>query len=255
MRWARRAAGSSVSATGRRYTSASSWASVKATSGCESASAWKLSSKWRYSVAGLRRKARRAGTLKNRLRTATLVPGGVAQGSGAPARLPSTRTRVPASSCIRRVRSSTWATAPMDASASPRKPSVRRQSRSDASRSLLVAWRVKLSTASARLMPAPSSVTCTSVEPAPSRRTSMRSAPASRLFSTSSLSAEAGRCTTSPAAILLASASGIRWIRRSVTGTAGGSRINAAAGPRLSPSDPHRSPAAPVQASAQRKIA
>src|SRR5262249_23263183 len=39
----------------------------------------------------------------------------------------------------------------------------------------------------------------------------MRVAPASRLFSTSSLTTDAGRSTTSPAAILLTTASGRRW--------------------------------------------
>jgi hypothetical protein len=76
------------------------------------------------------------------------------------------------------------------------------------SESLLVAWRSRLSKASSRDMPEPSSITRSSA--APPRRISTRisPAPASRLFSTSSFTALAGRSTTSPAATWLARISG-----------------------------------------------
>ena len=64
-----------------------------------------------------------------------------------------------------------------------------------------------------RVMPWPSSLTRISAAP-PSRRSTVTvRAPASSAFSTSSFTAEAGRSTTSPAAILLTSASGSRRMR------------------------------------------
>ncbi len=98
------------------------------------------------------------------------------------------------------------ATAPIDGSASPRKPSVRIASRSSPS-SFEVAWRSTASARSARVMPSPSSVTRISRRPPPSVSTSMRRAPASSAFSTSSLTTLAGRSTTSPAAMRLTMAS------------------------------------------------
>ena len=65
----------------------------------------------------------------------------------------------------------------------------------------LVACRSKHRAASPRLMPHPSSITCTSVLPASLRITSREDAPASSAFSRSSFATEAGRWTTSPAAI------------------------------------------------------
>ncbi len=52
-------------------------------------------------------------------------------------------------------------------------------------------------------MPCPSSVTRIHLPPPSSRATSTRPAPASRAFSISSLTTDAGRSITSPAAILL----------------------------------------------------
>src|SRR6476646_7119599 len=98
------------------------------------------------------------------------------------------------------------AAAPMDGNASPRNPSVRIDSRSSLS-SFDVAWRSTLSSRSARVMPSPSSLTRISRRPPPSVRTSIRRAPASSAFSTSSLTTLAGRSTTSPAAIRLTTAS------------------------------------------------
>ena len=57
---------------------------------------------------------------------------------------------------------------------------------------LLVAWRASASASSSRAMPAPSSRTRQSATPPPSTSISMRRAPASRLFSTSSLTTDAG---------------------------------------------------------------
>ena len=79
-----------------------------------------------------------------------------------------------------------------------------------------MAWRPNAAFASSGPMPHPSSATWISSEPAFLSVTSTRDAPASSAFSTSSLSALAGRCTTSPAAILLASVSGRGWISPSV---------------------------------------
>ena len=69
---------------------------------------------------------------------------------------------------------------------------------------------LEASTASSALMPSPSSVTRTSVVPPCSTSTTMRVAPASSAFSTSSFTTLAGRSTTSPAAIWLASSAGSR---------------------------------------------
>src|SRR5580692_11131640 len=60
-------------------------------------------------------------------------------------------------------------------------------------------------------MPAPSSATAISAEPPPRISTLTERAPASSEFSTSSLTADAGRSTTSPAAIWLATCSGKIW--------------------------------------------
>ena len=109
--------------------------------------------------------------------------------------------RTPEGAPWRRVCSSTWLTAEMAASASPRKPSVPMLSRPRASRSLLVAWRRKAIPASSGDMPQPSSVTRRYVIPPPRISTVIVRAPASMAFSTSSFTTEAGRSTTSPAAI------------------------------------------------------
>src|SRR6185503_1877148 len=64
-----------------------------------------------------------------------------------------------------------------------------------------------------RLMPHPSSRTRTNERPPPSISTATAAASASSAFSTSSLTTEAGRSTTSPAAILLTRSSVSRWTR------------------------------------------
>ena len=66
-----------------------------------------------------------------------------------------------------------------------------------------VAWRWSAMSTSAPVMPVPSSVTRMSCRPASFSSTVMTRPPASIAFSTSSLTTDAGRSTTSPAAILL----------------------------------------------------
>ena len=72
----------------------------------------------------------------------------------------------------------------------------------------LVAWRRKASRTSSRLIPSPSSVTRMRVRPPSLISTTMCRPPASRLFSTSSLTTAAGRSITSPAAIRLTTSPG-----------------------------------------------
>ena len=74
-------------------------------------------------------------------------------------------------------------------------------SRSEISRSLLVAWYIKANGRSSNAIPSPLSSTMIRNLPPSVRDTRIRVAPASRAFSVSSLTAEAGRSTTSPAAI------------------------------------------------------
>src|SRR6516162_9183255 len=94
------------------------------------------------------------------------------------------------------------ATAPIEGNASPRKPKVRMSSRSSLG-NFEVAWRSTANARSSRVMPAPSSLTRINRRPPPSVTISMRVAPASSAFSTSSLTTLAGRSTTSPAAMRL----------------------------------------------------
>jgi hypothetical protein len=87
-----------------------------------------------------------------------------------------------------------------------------------------VAWRSTASRSSAGVIPQPSSLTSTPSSPPLASAIEIRVAPASSAFSISSLSAEAGRSTTSPAAIWLTSPSG----RRRIAGRAGGGGIGGA---------------------------
>ncbi len=98
-------------------------------------------------------------------------------------------------------------------SASPRNPSVRIAPRSSWLAILLVACRSIASRASSGSIPSPSSSTRISFLPPSSIAMAMRRAPASSAFSTSSLTTEAGRSTTSPAAIWFARCTGRRWMR------------------------------------------
>ena len=100
-----------------------------------------------------------------------------------------------------RVSTSIRETAEIAARASPRKPRVPMASRSYSVRSLLVAWRRKAVFTSPAGMPLPSSVTRRKVIPPWAISTVILAHPASMAFSISSLATEAGRSTTSPAAI------------------------------------------------------
>jgi hypothetical protein len=71
-------------------------------------------------------------------------------------------------------------------------------------------------------MPAPSSSTAISRTPPASRRSVICVAPASRALSSSSRTTEAGRSTTSPAAIWLMSSSGSSRIGRRAAGDKAG---------------------------------
>ena len=85
--------------------------------------------------------------------------------------------------------------------ASPRNPREAMSYRSSALRILLVAWRSTAKRASTSDMPHPLSVMRMYSMPPSAISTSMEVAPASIAFSTNSLITEAGRSTTSPAAI------------------------------------------------------
>jgi len=106
----------------------------------------------------------------------------------------------------------------MLANASPRKPMVLMRNRSSMLLILEVACRSKAMRASVSLMPLPLSVTCTSALPASFTNSLISSAPASTAFSSSSFTALAGRCITSPAAIWLAMLSGNSWMMSGKTG-------------------------------------
>ena len=159
------------------------------------------------SVALVLRNFLRAGVLKKRSSTRTVVPISQPASSISGVFPPEMSTRVPRSSDARRVRSEKRETDAIVGSASPRKPSVETFCRSEAEAILLVAWRRIAVSASVRDMPRPLSVTRMKLVPPPMISISTASAPASIAFSTSSLTTEAGRSTTSPAAILLMVAS------------------------------------------------
>ena len=99
--------------------------------------------------------------------------------------------------------------APIEGSASPRKPSVAMLKRSSPA-SLEVACRSTASARSAAPMPSPSSVTRMSESPPAAVTTSISRAPASSAFSTSSLTTLPGRSITSPAAMRL-TVSALSW--------------------------------------------
>ena len=159
----------------------------------------------------LLRNLRRAGVAKNRSSTSTWVPAAPAQGTGSPTLPPSTRScQAPDAPGGREIRQSR-AAAPIEGSASPRKPRVAMRT-SVSSLSLEVQCRCTASSKPSGVMPLPSSVTTMRAMPPASRRTAMRRAPASIAFSTSSLTAAAGRSITSPAAMRLTTCSESRRI-------------------------------------------
>ena len=174
----------------------------------ESAMRRNASSQCAYSVASVFKNLRRAGVLKYKSRTSTVVPAASAVGSAAVSCGPSALTAHACFSPSRLLDKVRRDTAAMLASASPRNPRLPTRSRSSSDAILLVAWRASASASSSRAMPLPLSLTFSNCVPPAASCTVMLVAPASRLFSSSSLSADAGRSTTSPAAIWLISRSG-----------------------------------------------
>ena len=148
-----------------------------------------------------RRNFFRAGRLKNKSWTSTVVPFGKAISSTRMTSSPSLSTSVPFSSFPSEVFKTILATEEMLGRASPLKPRVAIRLRSFTLEILLVECLSKLRSASSRLIPWPLS----SISSAPE-------APASREFSTSSLTAENGLSITSPAAIFCATSGGRRTI-------------------------------------------
>ena len=143
----------------------------------------------------------RAGTLKNRSRTSTVVPSRipVSVTTGSPP--PSTRTSTPWLVPDERVRSRRCDTEATLGNASPRNPSVAMAFRSSRRPTLLVACLSIASNASSDDIPIPSSSTRIRRFPPNSTVTMILRLPASIEFSMSSLTTDAGRSTTSPAAI------------------------------------------------------
>ena len=111
------------------------------------------------SAASFFRNFMRAGVLKNRSRTTMVVPAGQPASSKESSSPPPQRYLAPVWASWVRVSSSTWATAEMEANASPRKPRVPMASRSSCRRILLVACRRKAVGTSSGAMPQPLSVT------------------------------------------------------------------------------------------------
>src|SRR5512134_3679348 len=173
---------------------------------------WKTSHRRSISVRGLLRNFRRAGTLPKRSETSTVVPGGAPIDRGG-ATAPAATSISAAWGCpAGRVTILTFDTEAIEGSASPRNPYVAIFRRSSAVRILLVVCRRTASSTSPAVIPIPSSDTRSVKGNAPETSASMRVAFASTEFSRSSLRTEAGRSTTSPAAIWLITPSGRRWI-------------------------------------------
>ena len=159
------------------------------------------------SVSSDLRNRSRAGTGWKRLATSMRVPGAMPCSRRCTSLPALTRISQPTSLSRARVRRVKRETLAMDGRASPRKPKLRICPRSAASRILLVAWRRRASSAWSGSIPIPSSSTTSNAFPPREKSTVTRRAPASRAFSRSSLAAAAGRSTTSPAAIWLATLS------------------------------------------------
>ena len=150
--------------------------------------------------------------MKNRSRTTRVVPGGQPACSWERTCPPSKTRLVPRVAPWGQVNSSTRATAAMAARASPRKPKVPMASKSWAARSLLVAWRRKAVWHWPSGMPQPLSVTRIRAIPPRWISTVRLVAPASMAFSHSSFTTEAGRSTTSPAAMRSATWGSNTWM-------------------------------------------
>ena len=175
-----------------------------ATFGCANAKARTASTMAASSVLSVRIKFKRAGVFKNKSRISIFVPARGAAGRTVVAPPPSTRTSMPSSLPLKHVCMRKRDTEAIEGNASPRKPCDAMQCKSSDVSILLVAWRCSANSASAADMPQPLSSISMRFLPAPAIRTIILLAPASILFSINSFTADAGRSTTSPAAIWLA---------------------------------------------------
>ena len=156
---------------------------------------------WLASVFSVFKNFLRAGVLKKRCFISTMVPGGAPASDTLDNFPPVISIRVPISlsACLdTKVNLETEA---MDGSASPLNPNVEIENKSSFEYIFEVAYRSIASMASSRDRPEPLSLMRIRDLPPFSISTEIRSAPASMLFSTSSLTTETGRWTTSPAAI------------------------------------------------------
>ena len=181
---------------------------LKEISGWASPRRLTISMIWDNSACWLFIYLRRAGVLKKRSSTQTLVPTGLVAGmisSTSPPRATSLVPWLAPSTAVNRVKTLTDA---IEGRASPRKPRVRIRKRSAWFLILLVAWRRRANSTSSWAIPWPLSVIWIFLSPASSISTIIWLEPASMAFSTSSLTTLAGRSITSPAAIWLANTSG-----------------------------------------------
>ena len=135
-------------------------------SGCASAMRSNSATMLESSVWLLFRNLRRAGMLKKRFLIRKLAPTGQTMGSCNKTFEPSICRHTPNSLSGVRVRSSTWETAAIEASASPRNPIVVSEKRSSAFVIFEVACRSKDRRASVSVIPLPLSMTCTHDLPA-----------------------------------------------------------------------------------------
>ena len=179
--------------SGKLNISVSLWFNTRATCGLTRAIRSNSLIILRNSVSFDFRNLRRAGTLKNRFLIEKILPSVQASGLISSNVEPAMDSFVPNSVPLKRVRSSTWATAAIEASASPRNPIVWRENRSSAEDILEVACRSNAIRASVSDIPFPSSTTWINVRPASLMFTWICAAPASIAFSTSSFTTEAGR--------------------------------------------------------------
>ncbi|EAL13449.1 hypothetical protein protein [Bacillus cereus G9241] len=143
---------------------------------------------------------RRAGVLKNKFCTVISVPFRLAVFSCFIMSPPLIIRCVPGASPVLVINSNSLTEAILG-NASPRKPSVLMRNRSFSSLILLVACRSKATIQSSSAMPSPLSMMRIFDKPASSKWISIDVLFASIEFSTSSFTTEAGRSTTSPAAI------------------------------------------------------
>ena len=197
---ARRAKASAPVSLGQSISVEPSLTKVKRISGCASAIRLIISAIACASARSVLRNFKRAGVAKKRSATSTRVPCIIATGFTSPLRPASTVRVDPVAASFMREAIVKRATAPIDGSASPRKPNVAIAKRLP-SGIFEVAWRSTASARSFSLMPIPSSTTRMRSRPPDVITISMWRAWASIAFSTSSLTAEAGRSTTSPAAM------------------------------------------------------